>query len=327
MAMQHKNIELDSWIENMQKTTTEGDDISLYILARMYNKHVFVHDSRYGWSTLPYRIEDDYNDIVRKCDLELVYLKNWVFGEVKKIRVPTVKPDADEKSIEKPKESEAIIPGNVTNINVITHNVPRKSDRILRKGPTAIPKKMTERKSNRKQQNIDYSKLDAPTEEPSPPRKRQKLNLLRKPSKTVLEAHKKHKMMSPLSAGKMGTTTKKTQVHVSCTEAKASTSTSTVTEAEPTTTGTTTIDASQEETQTAIATLLSLSEDIPPPDNDPTTENTALVPLNPNISNTNIVHTSTTPTPNKDPPEAKPVAVPVHKRFVTVEYKLKRKYR
>ena len=90
MAMQHKNIELDRWIENMQKATTEGDDIALYILARMYNKHVFVHDSRYGWSTLPYRIEDSYNDTVSKCDLELVYLKNWVFGEVKKIHAPIV---------------------------------------------------------------------------------------------------------------------------------------------------------------------------------------------------------------------------------------------
>ena len=233
------------------------------------------------------------------------------------------------KKHRKPKESKAVIPGNVTNVNVITHNVPRKSDRVLRKGPTAIPKKTTERKSNRKWQNIDNSKLDAPTEEPSPPCKRRKLSLLRKPSKTVLEAHKKRKMMSSLSAGKTGTKTKKTQVYVSCTEAKASTSTSTstATEAELTTTGTITVDASQEETQTAIAALLSLGEDIPPPDDDPTTENAALVPLNPNISNTNIVHTSTTPTPNKDPSEAKPVAVPVHKRFVTVEYKLKRKYR
>ena len=132
--------------------------------------------------------------------------------------------------------------------------------------------------------------------------------------------------MSPLSTGKTGTTTKKTLVHVSCTEVKASTSTSTATEAEPLTIGTLTINASQKETQTAIATLLSLGEDIPPPDDDPMAENAALVPLNPNISDTNIVHTSTAPTPNQDPPEAKPVAVPVHKRFVTVEYKLKRKY-
>ena len=90
MAMQHKNIEFDSWIENMQKVTTEGDDIALYILARMYNKHVFVHDLMYGWSTLPYQMEDNYNDVVRKCDLELVYLKNWVFSEEKKIRAPVV---------------------------------------------------------------------------------------------------------------------------------------------------------------------------------------------------------------------------------------------
>ena len=137
----------------------------------MYNKHVFVHDSRYGWSTLPYRIEDNYNDIVCKCDLELVYLKNWVFGEVKKIRAPIVLPDADKKTPKKPKESKAtadIIPSNVTSVNIITHNVPGKSDRTLRKWPAVVPKKMTERKSNRKCQNVDYSKLDASTEEPSP---------------------------------------------------------------------------------------------------------------------------------------------------------------
>ena len=326
MAMQHKKIELDSWIEKMQKATTEGDDISLYILVRMYNKHIFVHDSKYGWSTLPYRIEDNYTDIVSKCNLELVYLKNWVFGEVKKIRAPIVTPDADGKITEKPKESKGVIIGNAADVNVITHNVPRKSNRALRKQLAAVPKKTTERKSTRKRQNIDYSHLAAQTDEPSPPRKRHKPNLLHKPSKTVLEAHKKCKMMSPLSAGKTDTTTKKTQVHVSYTESKASTSTPTIKEAEPPTIGTLTVDATEHETKTAIAALLSLGEDIPPPDNDLTAENAALVPLNPNISDT-IAYTPTAPTSNKDPPVIKPVAVPVHKRFVTVEYKLKRKYR
>ena len=153
MAMQHKNIELDSWIEKMQKVTTEGDDISLYILARMYNKHIFVHDSKYGWSTLPYRVEDNYTDIVSKCDLELVYLKNWVFGEVKKIRAPIATPDADGKNTKKPKESKGVITGSVTDVtdvNVITHNVPKKSDRALRKQVATVQKKMTECKSTRK---------------------------------------------------------------------------------------------------------------------------------------------------------------------------------
>ena len=45
MAMHHKNINFDNWLENMQKVTIEGDDIALYILARMYNKYVFIHNS------------------------------------------------------------------------------------------------------------------------------------------------------------------------------------------------------------------------------------------------------------------------------------------
>ena len=133
--------------------------------------------------------------------------------------------------------------------------------------------------------------------------------------------------MSPLSAGKMATTTKEKSVHVPCTEAKASTSTSTAAEAEPPLLSTLTVNASQEETKTAIAVLLSLGNNIPPPDEDLTTENAALVPINPNIMDTDTAHKTVASTLNMDPPVAKPTAVPVHKRFVTVEYKLKRKYR
>ena len=136
MAMHHKNINFDSWLENMQKVTTEGDDIALYILARMYNKHVFVHNSMYGWSTLPYHMEDSYKDVVCKCDLELVYLKCWAFSEVKKIRGPASVPDLGKNTSKKPKEPKtkpSVIPSNVTTENVIPHNVPAKSDCTLRK--------------------------------------------------------------------------------------------------------------------------------------------------------------------------------------------------
>ena len=122
MAMQHKNIEIDRWIEDMQKKTTHGDDIALYILSRMFNKHVFVHNSMYGWSTLPYRLEDNHRDVVEKCDLELVFLKCWAFGEVKKIRAPTTtrKPTDEQKVAD---AAANVIPGNVTDPNVITGNV------------------------------------------------------------------------------------------------------------------------------------------------------------------------------------------------------------
>ena len=120
----------------MQKVTTKGDDIAQYILARMYNKHVFVHNSMYGWSTLPYRMDDSYKDVVCKCDLELVFLKCWAFGEVKKICGPAGAPDMGKKTPKKTKEPKmkpSVIPNNVAVENVIPHNVPVKSDRTLRK--------------------------------------------------------------------------------------------------------------------------------------------------------------------------------------------------
>ena len=87
---------------------------------------------------------------MNKCDLELVYLKNWVFGEVKKILAPIATPDADGKITKKPKESKGVITGSVAHVDVITHNVPKKSDRALRKQLAAVQKKMTECKSTRK---------------------------------------------------------------------------------------------------------------------------------------------------------------------------------
>ena len=275
-------------------------------------------------------MEDSYKDVVCKCDLELVYLKCWAFGEVKKICGPASVPDSGKNIPKKPKEPKtkpSIIPSNVTTENVIPHNVPAKSDHTLRKRAVAVPKKVTECKSNRKRQIVDYSKFNAGADEPSPPRKCCKPNLMCKPSKTILAAHKKRKMMSPLSAGKTAATTKEQSVHVPCMEAKASTSTSTGAKAEPSLIGTLTVNASKEETETAIAVLLSLGSDMPPPDEDLTAENAALVPINPNITDTDTGNTAHKTTAFTDPPAAKTTAVPVHKRFVTVEYKLKRKYR
>ena len=88
MALEHKNLTLDTWIENMRDTLTHGDDITLYLLCRMYDKHVYAHTARYGWSTLPMKVNEDLNVLLPKCDMELVLLDQWSFGEVHKIRKP-----------------------------------------------------------------------------------------------------------------------------------------------------------------------------------------------------------------------------------------------
>ena len=48
MAVLHKKIELNDWIEQMRLNMTHGDDIALYLLCCMYNKHAYVHTAKYG---------------------------------------------------------------------------------------------------------------------------------------------------------------------------------------------------------------------------------------------------------------------------------------
>ena len=72
----------------MRLSTMHGDDIALYLLCCMYNKHAYVHTAKYGWSTLPFKIDTPFIETMKKCDIESVLLHCWSFGEVLKIRRP-----------------------------------------------------------------------------------------------------------------------------------------------------------------------------------------------------------------------------------------------
>ena len=152
-------------------------------------------------------------------------------------------------------------------------------------------------------------------------------NLLRRLSRTVLEAHKQHKLMSPLGSSKSKTKTVMTTIVMKPTTLPtngAGTST-----AAPI--GTVMVSASIEETKTAIAALLSLGSDLPQPDNDATAENSALVPINPTTTDNSTPSTSTLTGINASKKKQKKPTQHKQsqsiKRFVTVEYKLKCKCR
>ena len=141
---------------------------------------------------------------------------------------------------------------------------------------------------------------------------------MRGPSKAVLEAHKKRKKMSPLGSSQTKLIPATTTMSTS---AGASTSTGA-------SVGTVTVQASAEETKVAIEALLALGSDMPQPIDDVTMDNANLVPINPTVAEDRAASMShTVPKPIDSSLDAsKPSqSVPVHKRFVTVEYKLKRK--
>ena len=214
MALEHKKLTLDVWMENMRNPLTHGDDITLYLLCRMYDKHVYVHTSRYGWSTLPLKVNEDLDTLLPKCDLELVLLDIWSFGEVRKIRKPKITVTS---TVTTP-----VIPKNVASVSggtVITGNVPktvpcsipvkrisnpvRKASRRGRSTtatsksslydmrPRPAPKKVTQRTSGRKRTAVDYSQFDVTLDDPpSPPKKKRSVDLKRRPSASRIAAEK-----------------------------------------------------------------------------------------------------------------------------------------
>ena len=126
----------------------------------------------YGWCTMLYHMEDNYQDIVDKCDLELVFLKCWAFGKIKKIRGPTKTSLTNVEDKDSAPASKAVIPSSVAGPNVIPGNARHKSNRASKQILPVPPKKVTQCTSSRKRQAVDYSKLDDGSGIPSPPCKR-----------------------------------------------------------------------------------------------------------------------------------------------------------
>ena len=120
MALIHKKLTLDIWMENMHAPLTHADDIALYLLCRMCDKHVYVHTARFGWCTIPTKFDTKLSAILPKCDLELMLLDYWSFGEVVKIRRPNIPvtplPAVMPENVQQA-ETPAIIPQIVPAIN------------------------------------------------------------------------------------------------------------------------------------------------------------------------------------------------------------------
>ena len=208
MALVHKKLTLDIWMENMCDPLTHADDIALYLLCRMYGKHVYVHTARFGWCTIPTKFDIKLSAILPKCDLELVLLDCWPFGKVVKIRRPNISVTPSSTVIPKNAQQDktpAVIPQNVAVINpceVSIEWLPTSSDACTGKTPKTPkattydmcvrlpPKKVTHRTSGRKRTQVDYSQYNVTDDPPSPCKKKRKKDLKRRPSANRLAVEK-----------------------------------------------------------------------------------------------------------------------------------------
>ena len=88
IMLKQKGVSLSDWAESMCNPKQPGDKLCLYLLCRMYHKHALIHLKHHWWSTIQHALPGELNEILEQCHLELVFVREWVFGEVKQIRKP-----------------------------------------------------------------------------------------------------------------------------------------------------------------------------------------------------------------------------------------------
>ena len=123
VALDQQKTTLRVWLEKMANKHTPGDELTLYILARMYRRHVYVYTEMFWWTTLLYTLPVTEQELLSQCEIVLVYVKDRVYSELDQIRGPVTKsaqaadtnapPEAD-SSHETVKISNVMTPANVS---------------------------------------------------------------------------------------------------------------------------------------------------------------------------------------------------------------------
>ena len=85
IALKQLDIGLMYWINQMQKETTPADELALYCLNKVYNRHVKVYTSSYCWTTLRDQFTLTQEEIGNLCDIHLLYIGPGKFAEIKRI--------------------------------------------------------------------------------------------------------------------------------------------------------------------------------------------------------------------------------------------------
>ena len=79
LKVQKKNI--DEWIAVMTLNTTPGDEIALFALCKVYFKHAAIVTKYSTWTSID-RIDLDEDELLRKCDVALLYMGPGLFGQL-----------------------------------------------------------------------------------------------------------------------------------------------------------------------------------------------------------------------------------------------------
>ena len=78
-----KQSSMETWLNIMKYEGIKGDEISLHALSRIYQCHIVVYTKSQPWTMVKLNDNIMENMLCDICDIQLLYMGNSVFAELK----------------------------------------------------------------------------------------------------------------------------------------------------------------------------------------------------------------------------------------------------
>ena len=75
-----KETSLEDWLNRQTHRTMRGDEITTYVLSKLYNRHTMIHTARKTWCTI-LAIGGNVN-YAAACHTHLLFMGNHMYGEL-----------------------------------------------------------------------------------------------------------------------------------------------------------------------------------------------------------------------------------------------------
>ena len=171
-----KRQHLNMWIVIMNREKNAGDELALFLLCKLHNRHAVIYNRAKAWSTLNMKTNTPLDQL---CDIVLVYRNNGFCEAIRKsatdVATPSVPMKQKRKTVsikdvlEQAKEREDSTVVNKVSAQVCASNILPEGPRVKN---TRDPMPIRWRSSTRSQReshknrnysdNIDVNQLDLP---------------------------------------------------------------------------------------------------------------------------------------------------------------------
>ena len=79
----HLKLDVDSWIKLMSFDSVFADELMIFALSKIYNRHTIIFTSNACWTTIGTDAPIKGSRLLEICDIHLLYIGVHMFAELK----------------------------------------------------------------------------------------------------------------------------------------------------------------------------------------------------------------------------------------------------